>query len=80
LQCNLSVVRVAEDSQPYITVSSETTGFPFRRLLRLAEITAEVFLRLAEITAEVFLPASARVSKVTDVEHTAIDIFHLKTF
>jgi hypothetical protein len=44
------VVRVAEDSQPYITVSSETTGFPFRRLLRLAEITAEVFL-----------PVSARV-------------------
>jgi hypothetical protein len=33
-----------------LLVSSETTGFPFRRLLRLAEITAEVFL-----------PASARV-------------------
>jgi hypothetical protein len=48
------VVRVAEDSQPYITVSSETTGFPFRRLLRLAEITAEVFL-----------PASARVRELS---------------
>jgi hypothetical protein len=36
-----------------ITVSPETTGFPFRRLLRLAEITAEVFL-----------PASARVKHV----------------
>jgi hypothetical protein len=29
---------------PYISVSSETTGFPFRRLLRLAGITMELFL------------------------------------
>jgi hypothetical protein len=41
---NMSVVRVAEDSQPYITVSSETTGFPFCRLLGLEGITVEVFL------------------------------------
>jgi hypothetical protein len=54
------VVRVAEDSQPYITVSSETTGFPFHRLLRLAEITAEVFL-----------PVSARV-KVSCNKHLQI--------
>jgi hypothetical protein len=38
------MVRVTFYSYPCITVSSETTGVPFRRLLRLAGITVEVFL------------------------------------
>jgi hypothetical protein len=33
-------------TQPYITVPSETTGFPFRSLLRLAGITVKVFYPL----------------------------------
>jgi hypothetical protein len=54
------VVRVAEYSYPYITVSSETTGFPFRRLLRLARITAEVFLppRHGELSKTAFVTSS----------------------
>jgi hypothetical protein len=44
------------------SVSSETTGFPFRRLLRLAGITVEVFLPastrgLAELIRVVSLTA-----------------------
>jgi hypothetical protein len=59
---NMSMVGVAEDSQPYITVSSEITGFSFRLLLRLAGITVEVFL-----------PASTRGIPVKKLSPALVD-------
>jgi hypothetical protein len=65
-------------TQPYITVSSETTGFPFRRLLRLAGITVEVLLaasaREYNIYIEVEVTLRLTVSQYVLVSNTLMGL------
>jgi hypothetical protein len=62
LRCNLSVVRVAEDSQPYITVSPEASSVPFPTpLTTRRHYGGSILTRLHTARSPVFISPRSRV-------------------